>query len=116
MLWTELLLGVPWRTEVGETNTLGKGTWQSGLWLQPEPGGPGPRPRCLASITFGRALVPRKLGQTAASRQAPVSALSPLIGHLARAKSQLRVSPVGDLSNESCKAGGGWGCWGCHCV
>lgn len=33
--------------------------------------------------------------------------LSPLIGHLVRVKSQLRVFLVGDLSNESCKAQGG---------
>lgn len=37
----------------------------------------------------------------------PLLALSPLIGHLVRAKSQLGVSLAGDLSNESCKAQGG---------
>lgn len=31
--------------------------------------------------------------------------MSPLIGHIVRAESQLGVSPVGDLSNEPCKAG-----------
>ena len=62
----------------------------------------------------GKARLPGELRRAATARRAPVSALSPLIGHLARAKSQLGVSPLDDLSNESCKAGRGWGCGGCQ--
>lgn len=80
---------------------------------RPGPGGPGPRPPPI--IASEKAWVPGELRQAAAC-QAPVSAPSPLIGHLARAKSQLGVSPVGDLTNESCKAGRGWGCCGCQGV
>lgn len=78
--------------------------------------GPGSRPGHLPVMASEKAWVRGELRQAATSCQAPASVLSPLIGHSARAKSQLGVSPAGDLSNESCKAGGGWGCWGCQGV
>lgn len=78
--------------------------------------GPGSWPGYLPIMASEKAWVPGELRQAATSGQAPASALSPLIGHPERAKSQLGVSPAGDLSNESRKAGGGWGCWGCQGV
>lgn len=91
-----------------------------GLWEQEVAWGPCIQGRVPGPATSPswllRRWVPGELRQAATSCQAPASALSPLIGHPERAKSQLGVSPAGDLSNESRKAGGGWGCWGCQGV
>lgn len=94
-------------TEVRESSKVGCGCGQNAGPMSAGSGRLGPGPCHLPVIISGKARVPGELRQAAATCQAPASAPFPLIGHLARAKSQLGVSPVGDLSNESCKAGGG---------
>ena len=100
----------PWgalvETEFRDSNTLTQHTQRGGLGPQSAPRGPASQ----APPTSPR------VRWAAATSQPPETVLSPFIGHLSRAKSQLGMSLVGDLSNESCKAYRGWGRGGCRGV